>query len=247
MTVINKEREIREIKDSGKVLKDIFVWLKENINEGMSTGLIDKEIEGLILEAGAKPAFKGYKGYPAVICASVNEVVVHGIPSDDVILKNGDIVSIDVGVKKNGFFTDAARTYSVGEISQDALRLMRATRESLDAGIEMAVAGNNISDISHAIEEAVKKNGYQEVRAFVGHGIGRALHESPEVPNWGQKGNGIVLEEGLVLAIEPMVNIGSRELEVLEDGWTAVTKDKQLSSHFEDTIIVGREKAEILT
>jgi len=196
---------------------------------------------------GGDPAFKGYRGYPSASFISVNEVVVHGIPSDEIEIKDGDIISIDIGVKKNGYYTDAARTFPVGNISKDAARLIKVTEESLFAGIAMAITDNYLYDISNAIEKKVAEHGFQEVRMFVGHGIGKNLHEPPEVPNWGEKGKGPRLKKGLVLAIEPMVNVGTRDVEVLNDGWTAVTRDGKLSAHFEHTIIVGDRKAEALT
>ena len=247
MTILTTEAQKRRIREGGKIISEIFAYLKTAVAEGVSTDLIDRQVEGIIRDNGGEPAFKGYKGYPAAICASVNEVVVHGIPSERVVLKEGDIVSIDVGVKKNGYYTDAARTYFVGKTSGKARRLVEVTRESLDAGIEKAVAGNRVSDISNAIQAVARREGYEEVRAFVGHGIGRHLHESPEVPNWGEKGKGPVLKEGLLLAIEPMINLGTREVKIMPDGWTAVTADGQLSAHFEDTVMVGSGKAEIIT
>ncbi len=247
MTILTDEESIRKIRETGRIIQGIFEWLRGHIREGMSTAAIDREVESIIREQGGEPAFKGYKGYPASICASPNEVVVHGIPSDDIILKDGDIISIDVGVKKNGFFTDSARTFAVGEISEEARDLINVTKDSLREGMKEAFEGNRVSDISNAIEQRVRKSGYEEVRAYVGHGIGRALHESPEVPNWGEGGSGPVLKEGLLLAIEPMVNIGTREVKVMQDGWTTLTKDGKLSAHFEDTVIIGKEKAEALT
>ncbi|MBF0215406.1 MAG: type I methionyl aminopeptidase [Candidatus Omnitrophica bacterium] len=247
MTFVIREPELSQIRDSGKVLKKVFEWVGKNILEGVSTLELDARIEKIILENQAKPAFKGYKGYPASICASVNSVVVHGIPSKKEVLRNGDIVSIDVGVYKNGFFTDAARTYPVGRISSEAEDLIEAARVSLKEGSEKAVAGNRLGDISNAVQTVIKKYGYKEVRSFVGHGIGKELHEEPEVPNWGEKGKGILLEEGLVIAIEPMVNMGTREVEILSDGWTVATKDRKISAHFENTVIVGRSKAEEIT
>lgn len=247
MTILTDEESIQKIRESGRIIRETFEWLQDNIREGISTAVLDREVESIIRKQGGEPAFKGYKGYPATICASPNEVVVHGIPSDDIILKEGDIISIDVGVKKNGFFADGARTFAVGEISEEARDLINVTKESLREGMEEAVEGSRVSDISNAIEQTVRKSGYQEVRAYVGHGIGRELHEAPEVPNWGERGRGPVLKEGLLLAIEPMVNIGTREVKVMEDGWTTVTKDGKLSAHFEHTVIVGKEKAEALT
>lgn len=247
MTVLTSESDIRKLRESGEIIREIFSWLEKRVKEGVSTAELDRGVEEIIRERGGEPAFKGYKGYPATICASVNEVVVHGIPSDEVVLKPGDIIGVDVGVRKNGFYTDAARTYSVGEISAEAKRLVKITRECLEKGTEQAVAGNRVSDISHAIETVAKRERLEEVRTFVGHGIGRSLHEPPEVPNWGEKGKGLVLKEGLLLAIEPMINAGTRKINVLEDGWTAVTLDGKLSAHFENTVMVGKKKAEIIT
>lgn len=247
MTIITDEADLRSIREAGKVITEVFAAVAGMIKPGISTAEIDREAESVIRAAKAEPAFKGYKGYPATVCASVNEVVVHGIPSDKKILKEGDIIGIDVGARKNGFYTDAARTFPVGKISDEAVKLIVAAEESLRAGIQKAVAGNRLSDISNAIQVAVNKNGFKEVRAFVGHGIGRELHEPPEVPNWGEKGRGPLLKEGLVLAIEPMLNAGTRNVRVLNDGWTAVTDDGRLSAHFEETVIVGREKAEVIT
>jgi methionyl aminopeptidase len=247
MTILTDAREIRKIRECGLIIRKIFERLNKNIEPGISTAELDRAVAKMIADNGAEPAFKGYRGYPAVICASINEEVVHGIPSESRILKEGDIVGIDVGVKKNGYFTDGARTYAVGKVSDGAMDLMDATAESLKNGIKEAVAGNKLFDISNAIETTVRNRGYQEVRAFVGHGIGKELHEPPEVPNWGEKGKGIRLVEGLLLAIEPMVNKGTRDIEVLKDGWTAVTRDRKLSAHFEHTIIVGKNRAEALT
>lgn len=247
MTILTKESEIRKLRESGKIITEIFSLIEKSIKPGVSTAQLDREIEEIIRSRDAEPAFKGYKGFPATICASVNEVVVHGIPSEKTVLSEGDIIGIDVGVKKNGYYADAARTFTVGTISDEARRLVEVTRESLKAGINQAVAGRRVSDISIAIQSVARKAGYEEVRAFVGHGIGRNLHESPEVPNWGEKGKGPILKEGLLLAIEPMINAGTREVKVKSDGWTAVTADGKLSAHFEDTIIVGSKQAERIT
>ncbi|MDD5634355.1 MAG: type I methionyl aminopeptidase [Candidatus Omnitrophica bacterium] len=247
MTVVTDKRDIEKIRESGKIIREIFEMIVGKISDGISTAEIDRIVEEFIILRGAKPAFKGYRGFPAATCVSPNEVVVHGIPSKNIILRQGDIVSVDVGVEKNGFFTDAARTFSVGKISEEANALVRATKKALSEGIKAAVAGNRISDISFAVESVAKREGLKEVRMFVGHGIGRQLHEAPEVPNWGEPGRGLVLKEGLLLAIEPMFNIGTREVKIRPDGWTAVTADGELSAHFEDTVIVGKEKAEILT
>lgn len=247
MTILKNAADIAKIKEAGNILKDVFTAMEKAVSEGVSTAELDAIAEEIIRSKGAEPAFKGYKGYPSTICASINEVVVHGIPSDEAVLTDGDIIGIDVGAKKNGFFADAARTFSVGTISDEAERLKLATKRCLDEGVKMAIAGNRLFDISNAIQAAAEEAGFKEVRAFVGHGIGTELHEPPEVPNWGKKGKGQLLEEGLVLAIEPMINAGTRDVQVLDDGWTAVTADGKLSAHFEDTIIVGKQKTEIVT
>lgn len=247
MTVLTSNVEISKMREAGKIISEIFCLAEDWIKEGVSTEDLDRKVEKVIRASGAEPAFKGYRGFPASICASVNDVVVHGIPSERTVLAEGDIIGIDVGVKKNGYFADAARTFTVGKVSEEVQRLVDVTRNSLLAGIEQAIAGNHLYDISNAIQVVVQEAGFQEVRSFVGHGIGKKLHEEPEVPNFGEKGRGPKLKEGLALAVEPMVNAGTRELKVLADGWTAVTKDGKFSAHFEDTIIVGKEKAEIIT
>lgn len=247
MTILTDESEVRKIKACAEVIKEVFLQIEKILREGISTAQLDQYAETIIRKCGGESAFKGYKGYPASICASRNEVVVHGIPSSKVVLSDGDIISIDIGVKKNGYFTDAARTFMIGRPAKEAKRLVDTVKESLQKGIEQAIDGNMVSDISNAIQTVAEREGFEEVRKFVGHGLGRRLHESPEVPNWGEKGKGPLLKEGLVLAVEPMFNAGTREVKVLSDGWTAVTKDGKLSAHFEETIIVGPEKAEIIT
>jgi methionyl aminopeptidase len=223
--------------------------LKHEINPGVSTGYLDRLAEKLIGERGAVPAFKGYRNYPCTICASVNEEVVHGIPNPKRKLKNGDIVSIDLGVYCDGYYGDAAITFPIGAISDAARRLMDVTREALYVGIEKAVGGNYLFEVSQAIQEYVEKNDFSVVRDFVGHGIGTELHEEPQIPNFKPEGNGMgpVMKKGMVLAIEPMVNMGSYDVKVLEDNWTAVTLDGKLSAHFEHTIAVTDGKADILS
>jgi methionyl aminopeptidase len=247
MTILKNKYEYQSLRSSGKLLAEALILAEKMIEPGVSTAYIDRKLEEFIRDNNAEPAFKGYRGFPATICASLNDVIVHGIPSEKTVLREGDILGIDVGVKMKGFYTDAARTFPVGRVSDKALRLIAVTREGLKAGVELAVAGNRISDISAAIQKVAQNFGYQEVRAFVGHGTGRHLHEPPEVPNWTSKGKGRVLEEGLVLAVEPMFNEGTREVEVMADGWTAVTADRKLSAHFENTIVVGKAKVEVVT
>ncbi|MFA6636573.1 MAG: type I methionyl aminopeptidase [Candidatus Omnitrophota bacterium] len=247
MTILKNDEEYEGIRASGRVVAGVLSLIESLVREGISTAHIDREAEVFIRDNGGEPAFKGYMGYPATVCASINEVVVHGVPSEKVVISEGDIIGIDVGVKMNGFYADAARTFAAGEISETASRLIKAAREGLEEGISKAVEGNRVSDISAAVQKEAKRSGFLEVRAFVGHGIGRNLHEPPEVPNWGVKGRGMVLKKGLVLAIEPMFNEGSREVEIMKDGWTAVTADRKLSAHFENTVIVGTGSAEVVT
>lgn len=234
------------IRANGAILKECFDLAGTLIRPGAKRSEIDRAMEELILSRGARPAFKGFQGYPASTCISVNEEVVHGIP-DDRRLEEGDIVSIDVGVYKEGYYADAARTFPVGKVSKRAQKLLRVTREGLDRGIEKARIGNKLSDISHAVEAYTSRHGFSVVKALVGHGIGRQMHEEPQVPNFGPPSRGIALEEGLVLAIEPMVNEGASDVFTLEDGWTVVTADRSLSAHFEDTVAVTRNGPEILT
>ena len=213
---------------------------------GVTTADLDAAAERLVRAAGAEPAFKGYRGYPCTLCASVNEQVVHGIPSARALVE-GDIISLDMGVKLNGFYGDSAVTVPVGRVSDEAATLLRVTRESLAKGIEQVRLGGRISDIGHAIQEHVEAHGFSVVREFVGHGIGAALHEDPQIANYGEPGRGPRLAEGMVLAIEPMVNVGRPAVKVLADGWTAVTKDGSLSAHFEHTVAVTKSGPLVLT
>jgi methionyl aminopeptidase len=217
------------------------------VQPGISTGELDRFAESRCKDLGVKPAFKGYHGFPACVCISVNDEVVHGIPSKKRVLQAGDIVGMDFGVIYDGWFGDSARTVPVGNVSKEALDLMARTEESLRRGIDQARAGNRIFDIGHAIQNYVEGFGYGVVREFVGHGIGRALHEEPQVPNFGPRGKGLALKEGMVLAIEPMINAGSHEVRVLSDGWTAVTADRSLSAHFEHTVAITPEGPRVLT
>ncbi len=207
---------------------------------------LDREAERMCSDAGVKPAFKGYRGYPRVLCASINDEVVHGIPSSDRVLEDGDIIGLDFGVILEGYYGDSATTVPVGTITDEASELLRVTRESLHKGIAMARQGNRLSDISSAVQMHAEGNGFSVVREFVGHGIGTSLHEDPQVPNYGAAGSGPVLKEGLVLAIEPMVNTGRAEVRVQSDGWTASTIDGSLSAHFERTIAITQEGPRIL-
>lgn len=247
MIVIRSAEEIAILRQANQIVARILEELAADIAPGVSTEALDAKAERLIREAGGEPAFKGYRGYPKTICASINEQVVHGIPSLDVILAEGDIISIDVGVIYRGYVGDTAATYPVGEITPEKQRLVRVTRESLYEGIEQARRGMRLSDISHAVQARVEKDGFSVVRDFVGHGIGQEMHEEPQIPNFGVPNRGPRLVPGMVLAIEPMVNAGAYDVVVLEDRWTAVTKDGRPSAHFEHSIVVTDGEAEILS
>jgi len=248
MTRLKTDKEINSIRRSGKIIAEIFEFLeKENvIRPGVTTAQINNLIADLIHNKGARSAFKGYRGYPAESCISVNDEVVHGIPSWRYI-REGDIVSVDIGVEMNGFFADAARTYSVGEIGKEREKLIKVTREALYRGIEQTRVGRRIGDISCTIQQWVEKNDYSVVRELSGHGVGFSLHEDPVVPNFGQRGRGEKIREGMVLAIEPMVNLGSQKVRVLPNKWTVVSSDGTPSAHFEHTIAVVRGGSRILT
>ena len=246
MIFLKSPAEIEKMARSGRIVGDVLEALKDVVKIGLTTKEIEDFVDERIRAQGGIPAFKGYRGYPASACTSVNEQVVHGIPSARV-LKDGDIVSIDIGVLLDGFYGDGAVTIPVGAIDREAAELIRATEESLYLGIQSAVEGNRLYDISSAIQRHVEKNGFSVVRLFVGHGIGRELHEEPQVPNYGVPGQGPRLKRGMTLAIEPMVNAGSHEVIILDDGWTAVTKDGKKSAHFEHTVLVTSDKPRILT
>lgn len=247
MIIIKSQAEIKKIAAACNIVAIVLESLKPFVKAGISTADIEAFVDKQITKSKAVPAFKGYRGYPASTCISVNEQVVHGIPSKAVRLKNGDIVSIDLGVVLDGFYGDGAITVPIGDISAEAAKLIDVTEEALYRGIEKAVVGNRISDISASIQKYVESHGCSVVRAFVGHGIGRSLHEDPQVPNFGKPGQGSRLKEGMTLAIEPMVNAGAPDVKILEDGWTAVTADGNLSAHFEHTIVVTKNGPEILT
>ncbi|MFA4948326.1 MAG: type I methionyl aminopeptidase [Candidatus Krumholzibacteriia bacterium] len=246
MIAIRTQPEMDLIRRSGEILVECFAKLEEALRPGVETRELDRVAEEFIRARGAAPAFKGYQGYPASICTSVNEQVVHGIPGART-LAEGDIVGIDIGVVRNGYYSDAARTYPIGEVSEKARRLMRITKEALDLGIDGARDGKHLSDVSHAIQKHAESNGFSVVRMLVGHGIGRQMHEDPQVPNFGLPGRGPVLAHGMVLAIEPMVNEGAGDVLTLKDNWTFVTVDGKLSAHFEDTVAVTTEGPVIMT
>lgn len=246
MIHIRTAEEIKNIAKAGAILAQTLDKLKGSIRPGIETLELDRIAREEIMKRDGYPAFKGYKGFPANICASLNETVVHGIPSDRK-LREGDIISIDVGVKFRDYFADAAITVGVGSISENAQKLISVTEKALYIGIKNAESGRHLSDVSCSIQESVESNGFSVVRALVGHGIGTSIHEAPEVPNYGRPGTGVVLKPGMVLAIEPMVNAGTFEVETLEDGWAIVTKDRRLSAHFEHTIAVTERGPKILT
>ena len=246
MIVCKSPGEIERMRAANALVADVLAELAAIVAPGVTTRDLDALAERLVRERGAEPAFKGYRGYPATLCASVNEQVVHGIPSSRQ-LADGDIVSLDMGVKLNGFYGDSAVTVPVGQISEDAQRLLRVTQEALERGISQVQVGGRISDIGHAVQEHVERHGFSVVREFVGHGIGAALHEEPQVANYGEPGRGPRMAEGMVLAIEPMVNMGRPGVKVLSDGWTAVTRDGSLSAHFEHTVAVTKQGPLVLT
>ncbi len=240
--------EIALMRDAGRIVFEILAELQKAVQPGMSTMEFDKLAEDLIYKKGAKPAFKGYLGFPCCLCASVNEEIVHGIPSRKKKLQDGDLFKMDFGVVYKGYFGDSAVTVPVGRVSDEAERLVAVTRESLHRGIAKMVSGNRVSDIGGAVQDCVEENGFSVVREFVGHGIGRSLHEAPQIPNFRSKeGPDPRLKVGMVLAVEPMVNAGTWETELLEDRWTAVTADRRLSAHFEHTIAITEDGPEILT
>jgi methionyl aminopeptidase len=244
--LLKSPQEIETMAQAGKIVAEVMKLLKGVITAGTTTKEIEQFADERIRAMGGRSAFKGYRGYPASICTSVNEEVVHGIPSSRK-LKQGDIISIDIGVYYEGFYGDAAYTFPVGTVDQGTAKLLRATEEALFLGIERAVEGNRLYDISHAIQVHVEKHGFSVVRTFVGHGIGRQLHEEPQVPNFGVPGQGPRLRQGMTLAIEPMVNVGTFDVRVLDDGWTVVTRDGKRSAHFEHTVVVMPKSARILT
>lgn len=246
MIPLKSEKDLLMLKCSGQILSRVMKKLQQSVKPGTTTAEIDSLAENLIIREKSRPAFKGYKGFPASICISVNEEIVHGIPGERKIAE-GDIVSLDLGVNYQGYFSDAALTLAVGEVSSSKKKLIDVTRKALSEGIQQAKAGNRLSDISHSIQQYVEKNGFSVVRNFVGHGIGLSLHEEPEVPNFGRPHEGPKLLPGMVLAIEPMVNSGTWESEILENGWTAVTKDRLASAHFEHTVAITEKGPEILT
>ncbi|MBI4627417.1 MAG: type I methionyl aminopeptidase [Candidatus Rokubacteria bacterium] len=247
MIVLKSAREIALMRRGGHILADVIDHLRETVEPGLSTLEIDEDVEAFINARGAQPAFKGYRGFPATVCVSINDEVVHGIPSAHRRVKEGDIVGLDLGCIVEGYYADCAVTLALGDIPPRVRELLDATRESLERAVGECVPGRRLSDVSHAVQSHVEARGFSVVRAFVGHGIGRALHEEPQVPNFGDPGRGPLLQPGMVLAIEPMVTMGSWEVKILDDGWTAVTRDGSLAAHFEHTIAVMEHGPEVLT
>jgi methionyl aminopeptidase len=246
MIIIKSSREIEQLRKPSAIVAEVLQRLRKAVVPGVTTRELDQITEDVILARGALPAFKGYRGYPASLCASINEQVVHGIPNQRR-LEQGDIVSLDVGASLNGYFGDAAITLPVGSVEPEAERLLKVTEQALTLGIEQARKGNRLFDISFAVQSWVESHGFSVVRDFVGHGIGKSLHEEPQIPNFGAPHQGPRLEEGMVFALEPMVNEGTYEVKILSDGWTVVTADRKRSAHFEHTIAVTDSDPEILT
>ena len=247
MITIKSAQQIEKMRASARVTKEALLLLEKHIKPGVTTAQLDKIAYDFILSKGAKPNFLHYGGFPASICTSVNDVVVHGIPDKGRVLREGDIISIDMGAVLDGFHSDAARTFPVGKVSEEAKRLIDVTKESFFEGIKHLKHGAKLGDVSFSIQSFVEDNGYSVVRDLVGHGIGRELHEDPSVPNFGKPGRGVKLAAGMTLAIEPMVNAGGYEVSVLDDDWTVVTDDGSLSAHYENTVLVTKDGYEILT
>lgn len=243
MIFLKTNEEIELLKESTLLVCKTLAELAKVIKPGITTADLDKLAEEFIRDYGATPAFKGYNGFPASLCTSVNDQVVHGIPSDKVVLKDGDIISVDCGTFKNGFVGDNAYTFAVGEISDEVKLLLQTTKESLYKGVEKALDGNRIGDIGYAVQSYCEERGYSVVREMVGHGVGRKMHEAPEVPNYGRRGTGIMLKTGMTLCIEPMINLGRKELIFERDGWTTRTRDGKPSAHFENTVAVQKGKS----
>jgi methionyl aminopeptidase len=246
MIILKSPEEIEKIRAANQIVARALAALKDMVKAGLTTAELDRVAEEMILSAGARPAFKGYRGYPASLCVSLNSEVVHGIPGNRRI-KDGDIVSLDLGAELDGYYGDAAITVPVGDVTEEAKRLMDVTRESLYKGIEQVKEGNHLSDIGHAVQKHAEAAGFSVVTDFVGHGVGTSPHEDPQVPNYGEPGLGPILKRGMVLAIEPMINAGTHEVQVLKDRWTVVTRDGRLSAHFEHSVAVTASGPDVLS
>jgi methionyl aminopeptidase len=246
MVILKQPDEIDKARVSNRIVAEALSVLREKVRPGVTTRELDKIAEGVAEKRGAKPAFKGYRGYPYSLCTSVNEEVVHGMPSNRVLVE-GDIIGLDFGVYYQGLYGDAAITLPVGRVSEQAARLMQVTQQSLYSAIDHACDGNRLGDISAAVQETAEAAGYSIVRDFVGHGIGKSMHEEPQIPNFGKKGRGIELKKGMILAIEPMVNAGKYRVRILSDGWTVITEDGSLSAHFEHSVAITDNGPEILS
>ncbi len=247
MVILKLPEEIEKARASNHIVAEVLSRLRDKVKPGISTGELDRFAEEIARKRGAKTAFKGYRGYPYSLCTSINEEVVHGMPSSERLLKEGDIIGLDFGVYYKGFYGDATITLPVGKISLAAQKLIEVTERSLYAGIEQIKAGNRLGDISAAVQMTVEQAGFSVVRDFVGHGIGRNLHEDPQIPNYGKKGRGIELKSGMIFAIEPMVNQGNYRVKILPDGWTVVTEDGKLSAHFEHSVAITDNGPDILS
>ncbi len=247
MITIKSELEIARMRDSGRLTKNVLDLIGREIRVGMTTKDLDKIAYDYIKSCGAEPSFLGYNGYPASICASIDEMVVHGIPSDDEVIREGQIVSIDVGVLYNGYHGDAARTFTVGEVSEEKKRLVKVTEECFFKAIENLKDGSPLGDIGYRVQAHAETNGFSVVRALVGHGIGKQMHEDPSVPNYGKKGTGIRLKKGMAIAIEPMINSGVYQVDFMADGWGVKTRDRKPSAHYENTVVITDNGVEILT
>lgn len=247
MIIIKSKEEIKIMREAGRIVAEVLHTIKNEVQPGMNTKMIDALAEKYCRQYGAVPAFKGYRGYPASICTSVNDVVVHGIPKPNVVLKEGDIVSLDFGVVHKGFCGDAALSFGLGAVNDEKKTLMKITEEALYKGIAQAIVGNTVGDISHAVQTYAESSGYNVVRELVGHGIGRDMHEEPQVPNYGKPGEGAKLRPGMVIAIEPMVNAGTADVVLDGDGWTVSTADGMPSAHYEHTVAITESGTEILT
>ncbi len=247
MILVKTREEIELLRESNLLVGMTLGEVAKHIRPGISTLELDRIAEEFIRSHGAEPGFKGYGGFPNTLCISVNDVVVHGIPSAQCVLKEGDVVSVDCGTLRNGFYGDSAYTFEVGEVAEEVRKLLRVTKESLYKGIEKAVAGMRIGDIGYAVQSHCEAEGFSVVREMVGHGVGRDLHEEPQVPNYGHRGQGMKLKEGMVIAIEPMINLGKRHVYQARDGWAICTRDKMPSAHFEHTVAIGKDGADILS